>query len=589
MPNLYIPLCALFCSILMLITFHSKRTLKTLETKLFSFMLFASFVDIVMNCIIIFFGYYNTNYPGLITILNKIDFIQLIIWVSSFSYYIFYITFKDNHKELVDNMSKIIIASNLICLVLVLLLPINLHVDGDNMFADGAAVNVLYTASGIYLLGMIACVIIGYKNILSKKYLPVYSMIALIILMMVVRKVNPGLCVIPAILCYIDLILLMTLENPDLKIIRELSNAKKQAEKYVNEKEIFSFNMSQKIKDPITDIDRICEDLEETNDINRLKEGIKDIKLSSSKIMYLVSDTLSGVSSGSMALKEEEYNVSNLFALVNQYIKTKSLKYNVNFYESKYNTDAFAIGDNLKIKQVVCSFALGLIKLIEGQSITLNTSINAKEDNVIVTFKYIIPNINLTLEELNKDEELENYDEIDFENISLNKLKKLINLLDGYIEINNIEDNKLEITINFEQKKSVIQSKDSMKYINDYENQTKAKPSILIIEDEEDISKNINHFKYDITEVKYGEDGLNMIRDGKSFGLIILNDDLQKLDTFTVFSRMQAIENFNIPVIYASNTNKDQIDSLLEKGFADVLLKPVKQKDIDEIVSKYIK
>ena len=80
-----------------------------------------------------------------------------------------------------------------------------------------------------------------------------------------------------------------------------------------------------------------------------------------------------------------------------------------------------------------------------------------------------------------------------------------------------------------------------------------------------------------------------MIRDGKSFGLIILNDDLQKLDTFTVFSRMQAIENFNIPVIYASNTNKDRIDSLLEKGFADVLLKPVKQKDIDEIVSKYIK
>ena len=589
MPNLYIPLCALFCSILMLITFYSKRKLKTLETTLFSFMLVASFIDIVLNCIIIVFGYVNTNYPTLITILNKIDFIQLIVWVSCFSYYIFFITFKDNHKQLVDTTAKVIIVSNIICLVLVLLLPINLHVDGDAMFADGAAVNLLYTACAIYLLGMICSVIIGYKNILTKKYVPVYSMVALMALLMIVNKINPGLCVIPAILCFIDLILLMTLENPDLKIIRELSEAKKKAEKYVNEKEIFSFNMSQKIKDPITNIDEICDELEETDDINRLKEGIKDIKLSSSKIMYLVSDTLSGVSSGKMDVKEEEYNVSNLFALVNQYIKNKSSKYNVDFYESKYNKDVFAIGDNLKLKQVVCSFALNIIKLIEGQSITLNTSTYNKEDNVIVSFKYLIPDINLTLEELNKNEEIDKYDDIDFDNISLSALKKLINLLDGYIEIKNIEDNKLEITINFEQKASIIQNKDSMKYLNDYENQTKSKPSILIVDTNGEIGKNINHFKYEVIEAKNGEDCLNMIRDGQSFSLIILDDNLDKLDTMTVFNKLNAIENFDIPVIYVGNVNESEANNLLAKGFAEVLLKPLKQKEVDEIISKYIK
>ena len=592
MPNLYIPLCGLFCSVLMLITFYSKRKLKTLETKLFSFMLISSFFDIILNCIIIFFGYVDTNHPNLITILNKVDFIQLIVWVSSFSYYIFYITFRDNHKSLVDTAAKVVMTSNVVCLILVLLLPINLHVDGDVMFADGAAVNVLYFSCAIYLLIMIGSVIIGYKNILTKKYLPVYSMVGLMALLMIVRKINPGLCVIPAILCYIDLILLMTLENPDLKIIRELSDAKKQAEKYVNEKEIFSFNMSQKIKDPITDIDKMCEELEDVDDIDRLKEGIKDIKLSSSKIMYLVSDTLSGVSSGKIDINESEYNVGNLFAQVNQYIKTKANKYNVNFYESKYKNDSFVMGDYLKIKQVACSFALGLIKLIEGDNITLNTSTYNKEDNIIVSFKYIIPDINITLEELNKNEEIDNFDEIDFDNVSLNTLKKLINLLDGYIEIKNIEDNKLEITINFEQKKSIIQSGESLKYLNDYEEQTKEKPQILIVDsyDNDKYNKAINHFKYDITIVKNGEECLNMIRDGRGFNIIMLDEDLDKLDPITVFNRLHAIDGFNIPIIYVGNVSSEEKEAdLLDIGFNAVLLKPLKQREVDEIISKYIK
>ena len=592
MPNLYIPLCALFCSFLMLITFCSKRKLKTLETTLFSFMLISSLVDIILNCIIIFFGYVDTNHPGLITILNKIDFVQLIVWVSCFSYYVFYITFKDNHGELVKKVAKVIIVSDIICLLLVLLLPINLHVDGNSMFADGASVSVLYCSCAIYLLGIIVSVIIGYKNILSKKYVPVYSMVALMALLMIIRRINPGLCVIPAILCYIDLILLMTLENPDLKIIRELSEAKKKAEKYVNEKEIFSFNMSQKIKDPLTDIDKICEELESTNDLEKLKEGIKDIKVSSAKIIYLVSDTLSGVSDSKIDIVENEYNVSNLFALVNQFIKTKALKYNVDFYDSKYNKDTFAVGDNLKIKQVVCSFALGLMKMIEGKSLTLNPATHSKEDNIVVSFNYIIPNINLTLEELNKNEELINYEELDFDNISLSKLKKVINLLGGYIEVKNVDDDKLQIIINFEQKKSIIQSKESLKYLSDYEELTKEKPKILVVDnsEKEELVKYISRFKYDVITTKSGEECLNYIRNGKSFNLIILDSKLDKIDAVSVFNKLNAIPGFNIPVIYSGNMSvHDQESDLLEKGFAGVLLKPFKQKEVDEIINKYIK
>ena len=42
-----------------------------------------------------------------------------------------------------------------------------------------------------------------------------------------------------------------TIENPDMKMLKELADSRDKAEKYNNDKSIFIFNMSQKIKNPL--------------------------------------------------------------------------------------------------------------------------------------------------------------------------------------------------------------------------------------------------------------------------------------------------------------------------------------------------
>ncbi len=591
MPSLYIPACGLFVAILMLLSFFTRKKLFTIETALFSIMLVSSTIDLLITNIVIFIGYVNTNYPNLVIFLNKIDFAAIVFWVSSLSLYIFYITFKERNIN-TNKVFKLVGLADIICILLTSVLPTKLYNDGIIMYAFGPSVSILYLISGIHILSIIICVIIGYKNILSKKYMPVYGLILLIVIMMVVRKINPGLVTIPSGFAFINLILLLTLENPDLKIIRELSEAKKIAEKNANEKEIFSFNMSQKIKDPIKDIEVLCEDLSSSNDIKELKEGINNIRISSSKIKYLVNDTLSKVSPDKIDIRENEYNTSLLFKEVNYYIKNKASKYNVSFVESKFNKEVVAKGDNLKIKQIICSFATNLLKEIKSMILTLNTNVVENENDYLVSFKFIIPKINITLEELNKNEEIGKYEELDFDNISLSKLKKLINLLDGYIEIKNVDEELMEITINFEQAKSVIKDNKSLSLIDEYEKEVN-KPKIMLVDDDNDtknISRYINNHKYDLTIATSGQEALELVRNNNEYDLILLDDDLDKLDTITVFDKFNAIDGFNTPVIYVGDvSNKDKEADLLDIGFSAVLLKPIKQKEIDEIIDKYIK
>ena len=104
MVNIYIPVCGLFLSVLIFIIFISKKNVKTIETKLFSNLIFANLLNAILTVVIIYFGYKTPQFNMLFIILNRIDFISYIIWVSSFFLYIYNISNK-NIKVSYEKMS----------------------------------------------------------------------------------------------------------------------------------------------------------------------------------------------------------------------------------------------------------------------------------------------------------------------------------------------------------------------------------------------------------------------------------------------------------------------------------------------------
>ena len=81
MVNIYIPVCGLFLSILIFIIFVSKKNVKTVETKLFSYLIFANLLNSALTVIIIYFGYKTPQIINLFILLNRIDFISYILYI----------------------------------------------------------------------------------------------------------------------------------------------------------------------------------------------------------------------------------------------------------------------------------------------------------------------------------------------------------------------------------------------------------------------------------------------------------------------------------------------------------------------------
>ncbi|MBQ9833943.1 MAG: response regulator [Bacilli bacterium] len=595
MTNLYIPACAFFVSALMLLIFYSRENLETTETKTFSYMLVASFLDIILTLSIMYIGYTNVNIPDLVIFLNRIDYLMLITWVSSFAYYIFYITFKNHPKMNFAKIAKTVKYADVVFFIFMFLLPVELFNDGVVMYAYGAAVNVLYLVCFISILVIATCLVYGHKNLFTKKYMPVYVLIVLMILTLVIRGINPGLIIIPAVICYINLILLLTIENPDIKIIALLSEAKKKAEKYANDKEIFTFNMSQKIKEPVNNIEYVCDKIINEDNIDKIKAGLESIKLSTQKVTYLVNDSLNiSTSNSKFKIVEKQYKLDNLLKEITLFSKNKAKDKNVTFNFYMDNKPKMLVGDSLKIKQVMIAFTSNLFSKLEEKHLSLNISTKDKEETCNIIFKYAMAKINISLDDLNKSVDIDDFDNIDLDRANLAHLKKMVNLLGGYLEVKNEDENKTEIIITLEQKKTFIEDEKELEFINEYEKMVKTNPKILIIDDDKnsakELEKNIDKYNYDIVVASGGQEGLELIRSKEDVSLIFIDDTLEKLDTITTFTKLKIIEDFKIPVIYVGEVNDEkEVSKLLQLGFKDVLLKPVKLKEIDELIKKYLK
>ena len=104
MFNLYFPICSFFVALLLCIDFFSKERVKNKETKIFAAMITSSLIDTILMILVILIGYgvFGTN--ELAIILNKLDFIQYILWAWSFFLYIFYISF--NNKKYIKNITQ---------------------------------------------------------------------------------------------------------------------------------------------------------------------------------------------------------------------------------------------------------------------------------------------------------------------------------------------------------------------------------------------------------------------------------------------------------------------------------------------------
>ena len=581
------------------IIFISKKRLKQVEDELYKYFLldniFVSGSGLLLGLLVSF----NFNYQEFaVIIVNKIYLISLLLWITMLTFYIFYVSFKEkiNTKKMILSLTRII----LILTLLIFLLPIEININPVNKTATSTGLGVIltYALVAIGFIIQIFCLIVNYKNIKNKKYIPLYLLILIGSIVLIIQIINPNLnYIINPSLIFISFIMFFTIENPDTKMLDEVHRAKEITDSANEEKAMFLYNMTNEIRNITKDIDDSAENiLSETDNKNinveNINDNARDIKVSTAKFTSMTNEILdiSSIDSANIKIYNDKYNIKLILKELVQIYKNSAEKKGLEFRTNiASDLPEYLYGDAVNVKVSLNTILDNAIKYTEHGFIEFNVNAIMKNDIARLIISVEDSGIGMKAEDLNK---IFNKREEDKENTNLKSnlynAKKLVTLMGGTIIPSSIYGKGTIIKVVLDQKIGEIETE-----LNKYES-VYDKKKILIVDDNPSSIKMITKLLKDsnmiIDTANSGKECLDKIRDKEKYDLILLDENMTPLNGITVMRKLKEIRNFNTNVILLTKNNDYEYnEEYLMYGFKDYLLKPIDKDKLLSTIRKYSK
>lgn len=443
MPNLYLPVTAFLLSFVLLVIYFSKKRVHLFENSIYILMIFSILMDSALVSLL-FYNYYTNYNVSLVYLLNKLDYVFLIIWSSSLMLYIFVITYKERKrfKRLLKKVSTSVIVLDIIMFVVVFNSKIDLIIkDSIHQTAQGEAVILSIIFCLFYILVSLLIVLFNLKKI-NIKHLPVFVIIFTAILIAILFSVNPYLIIISIGLTIDNFIMYFTIENPDIKLINELELAKDNLENANLVKSEFLRSMSHEIRTPMNQIIGCASVIEmEDNLSEESKDVLNDLVNSTNSLLDVCNGIInvSQIESGNVDILISGYNPKEVIEDIINLNKKRLTNKDVEIVSNYSELPDVVYGDKDKVKQIVSNLLSNAIKYTDKGKIEVSVSSSVKKDKcdieIVVkdTGKGISEeNIDLIFNKFGKLEK--NSDTLGL-GLGLFITKNLVNILGGNISI----------------------------------------------------------------------------------------------------------------------------------------------------------
>lgn len=384
MPNLYLPVTAFLLSFVLLVIYFSKKRVHLFENSIYILMIFSILMDSALVSLL-FYNYYTNYNVSLVSLLNKLDYVFLIIWSSSLMLYIFVITYKERKrfKRLLKKVSTSVIVLNIIMFVVVFNSKIDLIIkDSIHQTAQGEAVILSIIFCLFYILVSLLIVLFNLKKI-NIKHLPVFVIIFTAILIAILFSVNPYLIIISIGLTIDNFIMYFTIENPDIKLINELELAKDNLENANLVKSEFLRSMSHEIRTPMNQIIGCASVIEmEDNLSEESKDVLNDLVNSTNSLLDVCNGIInvSQIESGNVDILISGYNPKEVIEDIINLNKKRLTNKDVEIVSNYSELPDVVYGDKDKVKQIVSNLLSNAIKYTDKGKIEVSVSSSVKKD-----------------------------------------------------------------------------------------------------------------------------------------------------------------------------------------------------------------
>ncbi len=596
--------CSFFYVFLLAIVFFSKKRLNTIENKIYGMLIICSLCGVVLavSCYLVTSCY--EKIPIISMIISKGLLIYYLLYLGILTAYIYVISNKINYDGINRkdrNAFRLGIYSFTIMALIVFAFPLYFHTENNAYYTYGPSANLVYLFSGVMLVIWLMLMISNYKELKNKKYLPMFAFILLGSVVMVIQKLNPGLLLLTSMEAFVTFLMYFTIENPDMKLIKELNIARDQAEKANNAKTEFLSSMSHEIRTPLNAIVGFSQSLATDETLPEDAKGqIKDILMASDNLLDIVNGILdiSKIEANKLEIINTEYEfkkiVEELMILTKTKIGEKPIELRVSIDPG---IPPVMYGDHIRLKQVILNLLTNAAKYTNEGWIEFKVNCVKKDD---------VCRLIISVEDTGRGIKPENIDKLftKFERLQIEKsssvegtglglaiTKRLTELMGGKIVVQSIYEKGSKFTIGLDQR---IVAKTSLETVKKTTGKlTCSNKKVLVVDDNtlnlKVAERLLKTYGLIIDTIDSGEKAIDKIRKGDSYDLILMDDMMPHLSGTNTLKKLKENPNFQIPTVaLTANAISGMREKYISEGFDDYLAKPINKQELEEILNKFL-
>ena len=579
--------------------FIRKKHIDTPELKIFGYLLILNLVGLFIEFGCIIFGNVVGTTNFLSIIFNRLYLIYLVGFVYLFLNYVMTISlgskkYREKKKKYITFSIIVLIISSL----LAMFLPIEIYTG----YSTGPAIISVYVSSSIAILISLFYMIRNIKKVALGNYLSLFILLGGLVLTSIIQRIYPSFTLITTMEGFVLLVMYFTIENPDVKMMKELQFAKDYAEKANRAKSDFLSSMSHEIRTPLNAIVGFSECIITDKTLDEAKEDAANVVMASNNLLEIVNGILdiSKIEANKMEIINKNYSllpeINSLAKLMIPRIGDKELALKTHFAT---DIPGVMYGDIGKIKQIITNILTNAVKYTEKGSIDFSVNCINKDNicslviSVEDTGRGIRPDkIDSLFTKFNRLDEDRNTT-IEGTGLGLAITKALVDMMGGKIVVQSKYGEGSKFTVYLNQKIVELYNKEEEKK----EDSTLASyhgSHVLVVDDNDLNLKIIDKLlkKYNImtTLVASGQNCLDLINDHEYFDLILMDDMMPEMNGKETFAKLKEIEGFKTPVVaLTANALSGMKEQYLKLGFNDYLAKPINKDELDEVLKKYLK
>lgn len=575
-------------SILLFVLYNFKSNLKLLENKIYYGIIVTTIISgliEIYSFILVRTSIFVNSVLYLFSL--KSLFLCFLVWIYLFTVYTVIVTINLKNKDYSRYRLAIIISTIVFIIVSLttMILPINIIETDGLLLPTGIGVDIIYVLSLILFIIMISVIISNRRNLKNKKYYPMYFLLVILGIMIIVQKIFPSLLLINFSLSILIYIMYFTIENPDIKLIKDLSYTRRMLEKQNEMVSGTVNNLAISLKNPLMEITNFSsKKINKKDEVSSLEEIKKFQKLSLNLVDQInkIMD-LTRIENRQLKIKNKLYQTDNLINSIKDIINFRNVDVN---YNIDNNIPKVLYGDDDNIKQTFTYLVEFINNYFNRYDLTINISKISVRNNCKLMFSIIVNYKNTKLDFIERD----NKCIIETNAWEYELYNRLVELQKGTYEVK--KDNS-SLIFNFALFQKIKDNNEAVEEEIIKYNNYSGKKILIALDNHLDINKFTEllvNYNVDISTSSSIEELTELLRSDKTFDIVFLSNTISGIENYNIttseerkrtMTKLSLIAGYKLQIIMV--TLEDYKDSDTE-----YIKMPISKVKLDDIMVKYL-